>query len=159
MTGDAEKFENTSLCELNEEFCSQSGIFFKGVTKGFDKRGLTGSLYLVKPVQILYHLAILMSARPLRVNHMKPKPFFTDQAVGLVLKRRINATPQESSDAAQRRSHALRTLKKWTDETKWTKGGANNIFPVNIDACILPPFYFISVTFPPPTESSCRNYS
>lgn len=48
-----------------------------------------------------------MSARPLRVNHMKPKPFFTDQAVGLVLKRRINATPQESSDAAQRRSHAL----------------------------------------------------
>lgn len=71
------------------------------------KRGLTGSLYLVKPVQILYHLAILMSARPLRVNHMKPKPFFTDQAVGLVLKRRIKATPQESSDAAQRRSHAL----------------------------------------------------
>lgn len=92
---------------MNEEFYSHSGIFFKEVTKGFDKRGLTGSLLLVKPVQILYLLAILMSACPLRGNHMKPKPFFTDQAVGLVLKRRIKATPQGSLDAAQRRSHSL----------------------------------------------------
>lgn len=53
MTGDAGKFKNTSLSEVNEEFYSQSGIFFKGVTKGFDKRGLTGSLYLVKPVTII----------------------------------------------------------------------------------------------------------
>lgn len=97
----------TSIGELNEEFFSQLGIFVKELTEGFDKHGLTGSLYPVQPVQILCHLAILMSACSLRGNHMKPKPFFTDQAVGLVLKRRIKETSQASSDAAQRRSHAL----------------------------------------------------
>lgn len=77
------------------------------MTEGFDKRGLTGSLFVVQPVQILYYLAILMYGCSLRGNHMKPKLFLTDQAVGLVLKRRIKATSQASSDAAQRRSHVV----------------------------------------------------
>lgn len=149
MTCDAKHYKTQVL---NKRYFSQGDIFFRNVTEGLDKRGLKGPLYLVQPVQILYRLAILTSAQSQRGNHMKPTPVFTDQTVG---RRRIKATTQASIDVVHRRPRDKRgTLKtKRTDETKWTKEGARDIFPVNVDACILLPFHLYQSHFPHPLRA------
>lgn len=85
---------------------------------------------------------------------------FTDQSVGLVL-RRTERHPLQHLQMLSKGGPCLHWGAAQTKKDRWNKMEEYRYsFSENIDACILPPFHFIiSVTFfPPPTVSFFRNY-
>lgn len=90
---------------------------------------------------------------PLGATTWNQNHFLNDQAVGLVLKR-IKATSQASSFAAQRRSHALRNLENKTDRWNKMDERRRKRYLSSQHRCVCPAslsffFFFISHISPP----------